>query len=154
MCNNFYSVNRAVQYHKTFKQILEQLDSIIISDRYISANIIHQGAKISDELERQEFFKWTYDNEVNKMGLPLEAITIILRVSVWESQELIRNRYDNDESNVDYLEKCYNTVSSAVDYLKEIGYNWKVIACLNENNDMKTREEIMAEILGNIEDLL
>lgn len=88
------------------------------------------------------------------MGLPLEVITIILRVPVWKSQELIRNRYDNDESNADYLEKCYNTVSPAVDYLKEIGYNWKVIDCLNENNDMKTREEIMAEILGNIEDLL
>lgn len=161
MCSNFYSVNRAVYYHTKLKRILEQDDSIVLADRYISANIIHQGAKILDKDRQKEFFEWTYDNEVDKMGLPLEDMTIILRVPVWKSQELMSARYNNDESkkdlhevNIDYLEKCYTTVSYAVEHLNRIGYNWKVIDCLNDSNEMKTREEITAEILENINDLL
>ena len=57
MCSSFYAIDRAIQYVTKFKQYMEDDNAILISDRYLSANIIHQGAKIKDSEERHKFYE-------------------------------------------------------------------------------------------------
>lgn len=159
MCSTFYAVDRVIQYIKDFKEIYEQ-DSIIVSDRYISANIIHQGGKIKDVKLRNEFFKWAYEFETKLLGIPKEDITIILEVPVWKSQELITKRYHGDENkkdihedNTGYLQMCYESSNSAVEYLNKLGYKWEKINCINElegKGELKTREDIFGEVLEKV----
>jgi len=37
----------------------------IISNRYVSANMIHQTGKIDDDVKAKEFLDWLYDLEYN-----------------------------------------------------------------------------------------
>ena len=49
MCSAFYAVDRAIQYVKNIKAMMSEGDNVIVlADRYLSANIIHQGAKLKD----------------------------------------------------------------------------------------------------------
>ena len=59
----FYAIDR---YDSSFdiKKDLENYD-YIISNRYVSANMIHQTGKIENDVEAKEFLDWLYDLEYN-----------------------------------------------------------------------------------------
>lgn len=161
MCSAFYAVDRAIQFTQKLMSLYNEDDSIIICDRYLSANIIHQGAKFKSAKDKKEFFDWVYDTEVNKFGLPEDDKTIILSVPVETSQKLMTERYHNHEekkdiheANVSYLKKCYNTVDLAVKHLSETGHNWVKIDCSDGNGGIRTREEIEEDIWLVVKDLI
>jgi dTMP kinase len=52
----FYAIDRFQSYHDN-KQDLKSYD-YILSNRYVSANMIHQAGKIENEAERNEFLNW------------------------------------------------------------------------------------------------
>jgi dTMP kinase len=98
MCGTFYAVDRFIQYVTDWKKYFDEDDNtVIISDRYLSANIIHQGGKLENREDRLNYAKWCYDLECNKAKLPVENITIILTVPPIISQQLITNRYNGNE---------------------------------------------------------
>lgn len=117
-CSSFYAVDRYIQYKKDWGRFFEEDDNtIILADRYISANIIHQGVKLQEGISQCNFAEWCYDFEVNKYGLPREDLTIVLTVKPEISQKLLSNRYNADEtkkdiheSDLNYLNECYNYV--------------------------------------------
>lgn len=160
ICSSFYAVDRVIQYKKNLEKLMEDEDAIIILDRYISSNIIHQGGKIKDLATRKQFFRWAYDYETRLLGIPKEDITVVLDVPVWKSQELLKERYNNDESsmdihesNVKYLNMCYDSMNSALVILNEEGYNWVKVDCVVDK-EMRSKEDIADEIMGHIEYLL
>lgn len=114
MCSSFYAVDRCIQYIIDWKNKFEMdNNTIILADRYLSANVIFQGGKY-DSIDRfAEFAKWCYDYECNRCGLPVEDITIILTVQPEISQQLLSNRYKNNESKKDLHE-------SNLEYLKDL----------------------------------
>ncbi|MGB2111149.1 MAG: hypothetical protein ACPHY8_04805 [Patescibacteria group bacterium] len=59
----FYAVDRFQSYHDT-KNDIQNYD-YILSNRYVSANMIHQAGKISDEDEKNDFLTWLEDLEYN-----------------------------------------------------------------------------------------
>lgn len=161
MCSSFYAIDRAIQYVTKFKQYMEDDNAILISDRYLSANIIHQGAKIKDPEERHKFYKWVYDYETKLIGIPKEDITIILSVPVDISQKLMTSRYNGDnskkdihEANVKYLKDCYFAAHDAYNYLKSKGYAWDMIHCETVLGDnIKSIEAIHVEIIQKLKEL-
>ena len=161
MCSLFYSIDRGIQFCKELNDIYNQPDSILICDRYISANIIHQGSKISNLIDREKYFEWMYDLEVNKVGIPKEDITVVLTLPIEVSQALMTSRYHDDDSKKDihesdmkYLEKCYHTVSSAVKYLNKIGYNWVHLDCSDHGKGVRTIDDIESDIWNIVKDVL
>jgi len=161
MCSSFYAIDRAIQYVTKFKQYMEDDNAILISDRYLSANIIHQGAKIKDSEERHKFYEWVYDYETKLIGIPKEDITIILSVPVDISQKLMTSRYNGDnskkdihEANVKYLKDCYFAAHDAYNYLKSKGYAWDMIHCETVLGDnIKSIEAIHVEIIQKLKEL-
>lgn len=147
MCGSFYAVDRFIQYVTDWKKYFdEDDDTIIIADRYLSANIIHQGSKIKDRAERYKYIKWCYDYECGLCGLPKEDLTIILTVEPEVSQELMTKRYNGNEekkdiheADINYLNNCYNTLNETIDIIKHNNIaDWVHIYCTEWSPDFKS----------------
>ena len=63
----FYAVDRYASYKKCGG--LVRGGGLVLADRYTTSNAIHQASKVLPE-EREAFFRWLYDFEYGKLGLP------------------------------------------------------------------------------------
>lgn len=162
MCSSFYAVDRFIQYVTEWKKYFEEDDNtFILADRYLSANIIHQGGKIKDSKERKQFNNWVYNYECDKCGLPKEDITIILTITPEVSQKLMSDRYNGNEakkdiheSNLEYLTDCYNRLQSSIDDMLDAGHKWVHIQCCNDKGNLDTVEVIHDKVIDSIKHLL
>lgn len=150
VASGMYALDRYVSYETgDWKKFLEE-GGIVIMDRYVSSNIIHQATKFESRAERGKLINWIYDLEYKKFNLPKPDVTVFLDVKPRVSKELLKNRGDNDlvEKNYEYQEQCY-------DRAKEIAVisNWVVINC-NTSNGIKSIDAIHRLINNAVLDLL
>ncbi len=139
--SSFYASDHHITFVKEWNKEYEN-DYIIIADRYVSSNIIHQMAKL-EKREWDSFLSWLYDYEFKKLNLPKEDILIYLDVDIKISSKLIEKRNskkDIHEKNLFYLEKCRDAAFFAAKKL-----NWKIVRCC-ENGKMVKKEEIAKKV--------
>lgn len=86
----FYACDR---YAASFKirKFLEE-GKIVISNRYVTANMGHQGGKIKNPKERKRYFNWLYDLEYRIFEIPKPDLNIILHVDAAIAQKLVDNK--------------------------------------------------------------
>jgi len=150
----FYAIDR---FDDSFniKKDLEEYD-FIISNRYVSASMIHQAGKIKNEEEREEFLDWLYDLEYNIFDINKPDLTLFLNVSPEMSQKLILKKEDRDyikewkkmDIHEEDKEHLVNAHSSAMKVVEKFD-DWIKIDC-ESNWEMKTIENINNEILDKI----
>lgn len=123
--------------------------SIIIADRYVSSNMIHQASKIENESDKAVFLEWLDDLEYNKFELPRPDVTIFLDMPVEYGLMLTEKRAnkidgsdskDIHESDRAYLEKSYNNAL----YVAE-KFGWNKISCVKDGR-VRSIEEIHNDI--------
>ncbi|MDR1944587.1 MAG: hypothetical protein LBQ59_00415 [Candidatus Peribacteria bacterium] len=83
----FYAIDRFDDSF-TLKEDLKKYD-YIVSNRYVSANMIHQAGKIKDKKEREEFLDWLGELEFNIFEIPKPDKVIFLNVTPEMSQKLV-----------------------------------------------------------------
>jgi dTMP kinase len=85
-----YAVDR---FHQA-PRIREMLESgtIVVSDRYASANKGHQTGKLSDPVERMAFVEWLNDLEYGTMGIPKPDLTVLLHVPAQTAYDLVAKK--------------------------------------------------------------
>jgi len=122
---------------------------IVIADRYVSSNQIHQGGKIKSENERKKFLDWVEKMEFEVFKIPRPNLIIYLNVPLNVTQRLLINkeksrkkRYlkgkkDLHENNKNHLE---NAKRSALDLVKRFN-NWVQIDCV-KGGKLMTKKEI------------
>ena len=145
--SSFFAVDRFSSYLKEWKMFYESLeDSIVICDRYVTSNMLHQTSKLESREEKEEFLDWEYDFEYTKGGLPIPDFVFFLDVKPEVTFRLMKDRKnkithqqikDIHESNHGFLIKSYEN-----SILVGEKYNWIKIECCDENGDMKQKEEI------------
>ena len=147
----FYASDRYASYKTKWRDFYDKPDSIIVLDRYVTSNMIHQAAKITDAEEREKYLDWVYNLEYEIMGLPKPNKVIFLNMPPENAEFLMserKNKIDNSdkkdihESDTKYLRKCYDT---AVFVAKK--YNWTEISCTS-NGQIKSIQQIHSEITG------
>lgn len=123
--------------------------NIVIADRYVSSNEIHQGGKINNPIERKKFVYWLEKMEFDVFKIPKPDLVIYLDVPFKIIQRLLLNedktkkkRYlkgkrDSHESNLAHLE---NAKRSALDMVEKFN-NWIRIDC-SRDNKLLAKEEI------------
>lgn len=127
----------------------------IISNRYVSANMIHQTWKISSENERNDFLDWIYDLEFNIFGIRKPDKVIFLNVTPETSQKLVLKKDDReylkDGKKMDLHEEDKNHLTNAYNAAMQVvkKYDWTKIDCEKEG-EMRSIEEINNEILKHI----
>ncbi|MBQ4541368.1 MAG: deoxynucleoside kinase [Clostridia bacterium] len=144
-----YAVDRMCTYQKDLKEHYEN-GGILLFDRYVQSNFIHQCSKIDDIDEKLKFIKWEEELEYDTLGLPRPDLIFFIEMPVEKSIELARARADYKngqtkdihEEDTEYLSKSYN---NGLTLAKELG--WNLIHCVDENNNIRTIEDIHAEIM-------
>lgn len=157
------SVLYAADRFESSKQIKEWIKEgfVVIIDRYASANQIHQGGKIKDPKEREEFLDWLEKLEFEIFNIPKPDAILYLSVPLNVSGELLKKegnkkkkkylngKEDLAENNSDYME---NSKESAVKMLEETN-NWIEINCM-ENGKLRSIENISEEIFKKVKNIL
>ncbi len=128
----FYALDR----YDAAPQIREALaqGSVLVSNRYVSANKGHQMSRIADPQAQIEFLDWLNNLEYGIMGIPKPDLTLILHVPAEIGFELSRSR---DGGKTDILQKDLGHLQAAERtylHLPEIdtAENWKVVECVSE----------------------
>lgn len=109
----FYASDRYAASFK-IKNFLKN-GGIVVSNRYVTANMGHQGGKIENDEERQKYFAWLYDLEYRIFGIPKPDINVILLADVNVTRKLvdkkkrrkyiIRKKRDIHEMDLEHLRK-------------------------------------------------
>ncbi len=136
------SIVYAADRFESSQQIRDWLNEgkIVILDRYVSSNQIHQGGKITDETERKEFMQWLDTMEHGAFGIPRPDLILYLDVPLAVTQKLLvekglrdskkylQGQSDQHEDNPEHLEHAKQSG------LKMIAENnqWIQIACAPE----------------------
>ena len=149
----FYAVDRYASYRMDWKDWYAQ-GGAILSDRYTTSNAVHQGAKVP-EGERSAFFRWLYDLEFDKMGLPRPDLVIYLDMPTELTEGLMRKREsdfhteaDIHEKDLNYLRLCRRTGLEAAQAL-----GWQVISCA-QDGAIRSIEDIHEEIYRRVTEAL
>lgn len=134
---------------------------IILSNRYVSANQIHQGGKISNTKKREEFLKWLETMEYKVFKIPKPAVTIYLSLPIETVLKLIKNRdyksaraYLKGKKDVHEKDKNFlkNSIKSAL-WLAETQKGWLKINCM-EGQSLRTFADIHEEIFRKVKNIL
>lgn len=147
----FYAVDRFAA-SKKMKEHLKN-GGIIISNRYVSANQIHQSSKIEDEKELNKFLDWLNDLEYNIFKIPRPQQIFFLNVPSEMGQELVKQKpsaersYIKNDQKIDIHEKSKTHMMQAHKRAEKLAkkYNWQQIDCILENK-LRTIEDINNEI--------
>ena len=144
-----YAVDRMCTYQKNLKSHYEN-GEVILFDRYVQSNFIHQCSKIDDMNEKLEFIKWEEELEYDTLGLPKPDLVFFIEMPVEKSLELARARAeyktgdtkDIHEEDTTYMTRSYN---NGLSLAKELG--WNLIHCIDDDGNLKTIEAIHEEIM-------
>ena len=149
----FYAVDRYASYKMDWGQWYDE-GGLILSDRYTTSNAVHQASK-EEGAARQDFLKWLYEFEYDKLGLPRPDLTIYLDVPTDFTEKMLRGREqatntqaDIHEQDMDYLATCRRCGKEAAAY-----YGWTVIQCVKDGA-MRTIEDIHQEIYAAVKQCL
>lgn len=131
--SSFFAIDRFASYRTGWKADLEA-GTVILCDRYVGSNAIHQAVKLPKE-EWGGYLDWLADYEYQKLGLPLPAATVYLKMPPDTSQMLLTRRYDGDEEKKDIHEKNQSYLAScceAADYVAK-KWGWSIVECCGPN---------------------
>ena len=127
--STFFAVDRFASFRLDWKKDYDE-GAIIIANRYTTANAIHQLTKLPCE-EHEAFLNWLYDCEFCKLGLPAPDLTLLLRVPVEKSLELIDVRGEKKDihENRDHLKKAALAAEKCTK-----AWGWETLSCVNETD--------------------
>ena len=142
----FFGADRYVSYVTDWKKDIDDPETVVVANRYTTANAVHQLSKLPRE-EWESFLSWLWDFEFGKLGLPEPQIVLYLELPPSLSLSLVKSRSNTTGQKMDiheldtaYMDKCYD---AALYSCKRLG--WKQIKCY-EGDVIRTREDIAAEI--------
>ncbi|MBR4173563.1 MAG: deoxynucleoside kinase [Clostridia bacterium] len=147
--STFFAADRFATYRMDWGKAYEDDEMVIIADRYVSSNMIHQASKIENISEKDKFLDWLYDFEFNLYKIPKPDMTIFLDMPPKYGRMLIEGRnnkfsgnekLDIHESDFSYLEKSYENAK----YVSE-KFGWQTICCV-ENEKIRPIDEIQEDI--------
>ena len=143
--STFYAVDRYASYKLVWGKFYED-GGLVITDRYTTSNAVHQASKVPQN-ERADFYKWLYDFEFSKMGLPSPDAVFFFDINLECSVAQLRRREAETGVTADIHERdnthLQNSLSSAREAAKI--YGWKTINCM-ENGLMRSLESIHKDV--------
>ena len=123
---------------------------ILIFDRYVQSNMIHQAGKINDLKERDDFLNWLDKFEFETLKLPRPDIIFFLDMPPALSIQLAHNRGElKNGQKKDIHEEDENHLINAYNAGKYVAnkYGWQTINCESFSGQIKSITEIHNEII-------
>ena len=146
--SSFFAADRFATYKTDWGKDYNS-DTIIIADRYVSSNMIHQAGKIKDKQEKDRFLSWLDGLEYGIYSLPRPDKTIFLDMPVEWGIRLMAERAnkitggeqkDIHEGKTEYLRASYDNAVYAAEK-----FGWERIVCAGKNG-VRSIEDIHEEM--------
>ena len=140
------------QATEEMKQWLQE-GNIVLANRYAPSNMAHQAGRLPKE-KRDAFIAWDEELEYTVHGIPREDIVIYLYVPYEMADTLLTNKDRGERSYLGDAKK--DLVEKNEEYLKNAGEvyqqlakkfpHWVTITCVDEEGNMRSKEDIHEEI--------
>lgn len=124
-------------------------NDVVVLDRYVSANMLHQGAKIEDVSQRHEFLLWLEQVEYGVFGMPQPDLTISLAVSPEDSNAILAKMVADKTKTADVAEtdrEHQKRVAHCLQWLSTMKENWTTVHCSSGIHGLRSREDIHEEV--------
>lgn len=153
----FFACDRYDASFKIKKWLKE--GNIVISNRYVTANMGHQGGKIENREKRKKYFSWLYKLEYEIFNIPKPDLNIILHVDAAVAQKLVDSKgirkYLRGRKR-DLHEKDLKHLRDAERVYIEIGKYFPGFAFIEctKNSRILSREEISDLVWDKLKDVI
>lgn len=153
--STMYAIDRYASFQMDWGKFYQKEGSLLIADRYVSSNMIHQASKLEGE-EKEKYLSWLEDLEYEKFCIPKPDRIVFLDMPPTQAKQLMAERQnkitgkaekDIHEKNEDYLKKSYENACAMAKK-----YGWLRISCV-EGERIKTIAEIQEEIWEKVGEL-
>ncbi len=152
----FFAADRYVSYRRDWKADVLDPDTVIIANRYTTANAIHQLSKLPEE-EWDCFIGWLTDFEFSRLGLPCPDLVIFLELPPELSLSMVDSRSnetgrkkDIHELDAQHMKKSHRAGLYASERL-----GWHKISCANEaGTAMRSRDDIFSDVIAAVDALI
>ncbi len=126
-----------------FLRELQERNDVVIFDRYVESNLLHQGGKFKTDEDRLEFANWLFSFEYEGgIGLPRPDEVVYLSLPFWLSRKRAELRAQKGGAKLDAVEKDMDYVKNGHEagqfYAKE--FNWLTIEGLNDGVELPPEE--------------
>lgn len=154
--STMYAIDRYASFKTDWEKFYNE-DGIIVTDRYVTSNMVHQASKIRDLDEKKKYLNWLEDLEYEKMEIPRPDLVIFLNMPTDMAIRLMAERKnkitgeekkDIHERDKEYLKESHANACKIANI-----YNWKEIKC-NDGERIKTIEEIGEEVFSLVEEVV
>ena len=154
--STMYAIDRYASFKTDWEKFYNE-DGIIVTDRYVTSNMVHQASKIRDLDEKKKYLNWLEDLEYEKMGIPCPDLVIFLNMPTEMAVRLMAERKnkitgeekkDIHERDKEYLKESHANACKIANI-----YNWKEIKC-NDGERIKTIKEIGEEVFSLVEEVV
>ena len=156
------SVFFAIDRYAKSRQIKEWLGDgvIVLSNRYVAANLGHQGGKIKDTGERQKYWEWAFEFEHELLGIPRPDKNFILHSTPEIAHELVGRKDEREylqgktrdihEEDMDHLSNSHEAYIALV---KAYPDDFEIIDCA-PSGSMLSPEDISQLVWERVQVLL
>lgn len=170
----FYAIDRSISYHNYEWGKIYNNCGIIITDRYVTSNIIHQSFKLDIfknkgatpkdiALDKNfiDFVSWLYELEYSRIKIPKPDLMIVLMSSDESYRKMINGRSgykDILEKDLDYQITCRTALkafkelvclgnqTTFYDFISNTTFAF--IDINNKNHDIRSIEDIHNDIIS------
>lgn len=156
VASTFYAIDRFASYRQDWQEFYES-GGIVVADRYVTSNMVHQMTKCEDGSAAEEFLAWLDDLEYEKFALPRPDAVCLLDIPLEYTLELLSARkewkdgqaqaQDIHEADQNYLRRCHDAYDLLV-----ATYHWQRVECVKEKK-LRPAEEIHLEIINYLKSL-
>lgn len=158
VASTLYAADRFQSKPKIEKWLEE--GKIVVLDRYVSANMLHQGGKLRDVAEIEEFLTWLDEVEHGLFGLPrpdtIMYLHVPLKVRKRLKLEAIAAGKHGADTKADQLEADDTHQEQAehqAQHLVSTKNVWHKIDC-TEDGEIRSREAIHEDIYSYIKTII
>lgn len=152
----FYACDRFAAGFRIRENIKNGL--IVVSNRYVTANMGHQGGKIASRAERNKFYKWLTDLEFGLFKIPKPDLNLILHMPAEVAQDLVGKKGHRayiDKKKLDMHEADLGHLKAAEAVYLEISKKFKypLIECYVDGKIL-SREEVAEMVWKRVSKIL
>jgi dTMP kinase len=152
--SSFFAADRYVSYRTDWQKDIEEPETIVIANRFTTANAVHQLSKMPEE-KWESFLDWLWDYEYEKLGVPKPDLVLYLEMTPEISMELVSRRSSEigQAKDIHELDPMHlkNSYKAALYSSEKLG--WERIRCFEGGEPLKI-EEISKMIDAVVEKLL
>lgn len=132
-----------------FLRALIEKNDVVIFDRYVESNLLHQGGKFDTTEERVSFAEWLVRFEYDDIKLPKPDEIVYLSLPFWLSRKraeirsaLGGSKLDAVEKDIDYVKRGHEAGIFYAEY-----FSWNVVEGLKDKREL-TPDEVHSQVLS------